>query len=155
MSLLCTLFLFSNLIHPFQALTFHYGTKLPIFRKVTIGIGPTTTGTIATGTKCNRLFLAKQSSESKAKDGDRKTGEKKGGLLSASRRRQLGVADNEEEYDLSVALDANTDPFITKLIAGSAILVILVLLIAAVVVPGLSDYGGEGVCVPILTGGRC
>jgi hypothetical protein len=154
MSLLCTLFLLWNLIHPFQALTIHHGTTFSICRKDNFGIGITTL-TIAKATKSSRLLLAKRSSESKAKDGDKKSVEKKGGLLSASRRRQLGVADDEEEYDLSVALDANTDPFITKLIAGSAILVILVLLLAAVVVPGLSDYGGEGVCVPILTGGRC
>jgi len=133
---------------------FHHGTTFSTFRKDSFGIG-LTTPTIATVTKSSRILLAKRSPESKAKDGDKKTVEKKGGLLSASRRRQLGVADDEEEYDLSVALDANTDPFITKLIAGSAILVILVLLLAAVVVPGLSDYGGEGVCVPILTGGRC
>jgi hypothetical protein len=154
MSLIRTLFLLWNFIHPFQALMFHHGTTFSTFRKDSFGIG-LTTPTIATVTKSSRILLAKRSSESKAKDGDKKTVEKKGGLLSASRRRQLGVADDEEEYDLSVALDANTDPFITKLIAGSAILVILVLLLAAVVVPGLSDYGGEGVCVPILTGGRC
>lgn len=114
-------------------------------------------GSTATATASSKL-LAKRSSESTAaKDGGKqqKKVEKKEGLLSASRRRQLGVADDEDEYDLSVALNANTDPLITKLIAGSAILAIFALLIAGVVIPSLSDYGGEGVCVPILTGGRC
>ncbi len=103
----------------------------------------------------NSKLPAKRSSES-AKEGEKQQKvEKKGGLLSASRRRQLGVAEDEDEYDLSVALNANTDLLITKLIAGSAILAIFALLIVGVVIPSLSDYGGEDVCVPILTGGRC
>ena len=74
--------------------------------------------------------------------------------MSDSRRRQLGVADDEDEYDLGVALNANTDPLITKIVAGSAIVVIIALLFAGVVIPSLSNYG-EGVCIPIQHGGRC
>jgi hypothetical protein len=66
----------------------------------------------------------------------------------------LGIADDEDEYDLGVALANNTDPFITKVIAGSFILVVIALLIAGIVVPALTDYG-EGVCQPLLSGGRC
>lgn len=57
-------------------------------------------------------------------------------------------------YDLGVALANNTDPFITKLIAGSFITVVIVLLVVGIVLPSLSDYG-EGVCNPIRTAGRC
>ena len=76
------------------------------------------------------------------------------GGLSNARRKQLGVEGDEDEYDLDVALDANTDPLITKIIAGSAILAIMILLIVGVVIPSVSDFG-EGVCVPIQNGGRC
>ena len=74
--------------------------------------------------------------------------------LSEERRKQLGVADDEDEYDLGVALTSNTDPLITKIIAGSLMLAILGLLVVGVIVPSLTDYG-EGVCNPILTQGRC
>ena len=74
--------------------------------------------------------------------------------ISNERRKQLGIADDEDEYDLYFALDNNTDPLITKIIAGSLILAILGLLVAGVVIPSLTDYG-EGVCNPITTGGRC
>lgn len=77
----------------------------------------------------------------------------KGGLSDA-RRKELGVSDDEDEYDLDVALNANTDPLITKIIAGSAILAILSLLVVGVVIPSLADFG-DGVCVPIQNGGRC
>ena len=76
------------------------------------------------------------------------------GLISSSRRKQLGISDDEDEYDLDVALDTNTDPLITKIIAGSLILAILGLLVVGVVVPSITDYG-EGVCSPIQNGGRC
>ena len=66
----------------------------------------------------------------------------------------MGIPDGENEYDLGVALDTNTDPFITKVIAGSLILVILALLVIGIVVPSITDYG-EGVCNPLLTAGRC
>lgn len=69
------------------------------------------------------------------------------------RRKQLGIVD-EDEYDLGVALEANTDPLISKIIAGSLIVVLVGLLVAGVVIPSLTDYG-EGVCNPILTQGRC
>lgn len=73
--------------------------------------------------------------------------------ISEKRKKQLGIVD-EREYDLGVALATNTDPLITKLIAGSFILVVIVLLIAGIVVPSLTDYG-EGVCNPIRSAGRC
>ena len=66
----------------------------------------------------------------------------------------MGIGDDEREYDLGVALETNTDPLITKIIAGSFIVVVFALLIAGIVVPSLTDYG-EGVCSPIQNGGRC
>lgn len=75
-------------------------------------------------------------------------------LISQQRRNQLGIGEDEDEYDLGVALEANTDPFITKVIAGSFIVIMVALLVAGVIVPSLTDYG-EGVCNPILTQGRC
>lgn len=74
--------------------------------------------------------------------------------LTKKRREELGVSDDEDEYDLYKALDANTDPLISKIVAGSLILVILSLLVVGVVIPSLTDYG-EGVCNPLLTQGRC
>ena len=74
--------------------------------------------------------------------------------MTAQRRKQLGIADDEDEYDLERALQNNTDPFITKLIAGSFILVVLGLLIVGVIMPSLTDYG-DGVCSPIQNAGRC
>ena len=74
--------------------------------------------------------------------------------IADKRRKQLGIADDEDEYDLDFALDNNTDPFITKVIAGSLILSITALLIYAIVIPATTDYG-EGVCNALLTGGRC
>lgn len=77
-----------------------------------------------------------------------------GKQISDKRRDQLGIPDDEDEYDLGAALNANTDPLITKIIAGSFILVVIALLVAGVILPSLTDYG-EGVCNPITTGGRC
>jgi hypothetical protein len=74
--------------------------------------------------------------------------------MTAARRKKLGIADDEDEYDLGVALENNTDPFISKVVAGSLILAILGLLVAGVIIPATTDYG-EGVCNTILTGGRC
>lgn len=74
--------------------------------------------------------------------------------ISNSRRNQLGIEDDEDEYDLDIALEVSTDPFITKVIAGSLILAITALLIAGIIIPATTDYG-EGVCNPLLTGGRC
>ena len=74
--------------------------------------------------------------------------------ISEKRRKQLGINPDEDEYDLSFALEQNTDPLITKLIAGSLILVLVGLLVVGVVLPSLTDYG-ENVCNPIRTGGRC
>ena len=74
--------------------------------------------------------------------------------ISKDRRKQLGIQDDEDEYDLEFALDNNTDPLISKIIAGSLILTMIALLTAGVIIPYTTDYG-EGVCNPILTGGRC
>ena len=49
------------------------------------------------------------------------------------RRKELGIADDEEEYDLDVALANNTDPLITKIIAGSFILAMIALLVTGLV----------------------
>ena len=73
--------------------------------------------------------------------------------ISNKRKKQLGIVD-EREYDLELALETNTDPLITKIIAGSFILVVIGLLVAGIVVPTLTDYG-DGVCNPVRTGGRC
>jgi len=74
--------------------------------------------------------------------------------ISKKRRDELGIGDDEDEYDLYKALDTNTDPLITKIIAGSLILAIIGLLVAGVIIPATTDYG-EGVCNPLLTSGRC
>ena len=77
-----------------------------------------------------------------------------GKKMTKARRKKLGVNDDEEEYDLEMALDNSTDPLITKIIAGSLILSIMALLIVGLVIPATTDFG-EGVCNPLLTGGRC
>jgi hypothetical protein len=74
--------------------------------------------------------------------------------ITGKRRKELGINDNEDEYDLEMALDNNTDPIITKIIAGSLIVSIISLLIYGIVIPATTDYG-EGVCNALLTGGRC
>lgn len=74
--------------------------------------------------------------------------------ISDKRRKQLGIGEGEDEYDLGVALNTNTDPLISKIIAGSFILVMISLLVVGVIIPYTTDYG-EGVCNPILTQGRC
>ncbi len=48
--------------------------------------------------------------------------------ISQKRRKQLGINDDEDEYDLYFALD--------------------------IVIPSLTDYG-DGVCSPIQNAGRC
>ena len=70
------------------------------------------------------------------------------------RKKKLGLGDSDDEYDLGMALEANTDPLISKIIAGSFILVMISLLVAGVIVPYTTDYG-DGVCNPLLTAGRC
>jgi hypothetical protein len=74
--------------------------------------------------------------------------------ISDKRRKQLGIGEGEDEYDLGMALNNNTDPFISKLIAGSFILVMISLLVLGVIIPYTTDFG-EGVCNPLLTAGRC
>ena len=68
-----------------------------------------------------------------------------GEKISQERRKQLGINADEDEYDLYYALDQNTDPIITKVIAGSFILVMIALLVYGVVIPSLTVYD-EGVC---------
>eukprot|EP01083_Nonionella_stella_P243593 848648_1 len=77
-----------------------------------------------------------------------------GSGISNKRREQLGIPDGEREYDLDVALETNTDPLITKIIAGSFILVVIALLVVGVIIPSTADFG-EGICSPIQNGGRC
>ena len=74
--------------------------------------------------------------------------------ISKERRQQLGIGDDEDEYDLGVALAQNTDDFISKVVAGSLIVTILCLLVAGIVIPATTDYG-DGICNALLTGGRC
>ncbi len=72
--------------------------------------------------------------------------------FSQKRREQMGI-DDDDEYDVSVAISANTDSTITKIVAGSLIVVVIALLVVAVIIPSFQDYGGQ--CNPILTQGRC
>jgi hypothetical protein len=53
--------------------------------------------------------------------------------IDQKRRKQLGISDDEDEYDLDRALSANTDAGITKIIAGSFILVMIALLVVGLV----------------------
>ena len=71
-----------------------------------------------------------------------------------TQQNELGLPEDADEYDLDVALNNNTDAGITKIIAGSFILVMLALLVVGLVIPSITDYG-EGVCSPIQNGGRC
>jgi hypothetical protein len=75
-------------------------------------------------------------------------------IITDKRRKQLGIPDGDDEYDLGMALRNNTDDTISKIIAGSLIVAILALLVAGIVIPATTDFG-EGVCQPLLTGGRC
>jgi hypothetical protein len=74
--------------------------------------------------------------------------------ISRERRDQLGINDDQDEYDLDVALEQNTDPLITKIIAGSLIVAILAGLVFGVVIPATTNYG-DGLCNPLLSAGRC
>ncbi|GMH68823.1 hypothetical protein TrRE_jg711 [Triparma retinervis] len=51
--------------------------------------------------------------------------------------------DDDFEYDLDQALNNNTDPFITKVIAGSLIVVILGLLVVGVIIPLTAPIDGN------------
>ena len=75
-------------------------------------------------------------------------------LFYITQQNELGLPEDADEYDLDVALNNNTDAGITKIIAGSFILVMLALLVVGLVIPSITDYG-EGVCSPIQNGGRC
>mmetsp|Transcript_17652 Transcript_17652/g.17086 ORF Transcript_17652/g.17086 Transcript_17652/m.17086 type:complete len:156 (-) Transcript_17652:11-478(-) len=97
----------------------------------------TTVTTTTTNNGISKMFMAKNDK-----------------FFTNERREKLGLDDQDDEYDLDVALNQNTDPLITKLIAGSLILVVMALLVAGIVVPSITDYG-EGVCSPIQNGGRC
>jgi hypothetical protein len=98
-----------------------------------------------TTASCSITTLCAQKGKGKVKDFNR---------ISQKRRNELGIPDDASEYDLDEALNQNTDPLITKIIAGSLIVVVIGLLVAGIVVPSLTDYG-EGVCSPIQNGGRC
>ena len=50
-------------------------------------------------------------------------------MIDQRRREQLRLADDDDEYDLGVALNTNTDAGITKIIAGSFILIMIALLV--------------------------
>ena len=78
----------------------------------------------------------------------------KKGRISDKRRKQLGIADNEDEYDLGLALQANTDDTISKIVAGSFIIAMIALLVAGIVIPATTDYG-DGVYNALARGGRC
>jgi hypothetical protein len=53
--------------------------------------------------------------------------------INKKRRKELGLPDDADEYDLDVALNNNTDAGITKIIAGSFILVMIALLVVGLV----------------------
>ncbi|KAL3776809.1 hypothetical protein ACHAW5_006228 [Stephanodiscus triporus] len=53
--------------------------------------------------------------------------------INQKRRRELGLPDDADEYDLDVALNNNTDAGITKIVAGSFILVMIALLVVGLV----------------------
>jgi hypothetical protein len=76
------------------------------------------------------------------------------GRFTNEQRRKLGMDEDDDEYDLDMALENNTDPLITKIVAGSFIVSILALLLVGFIIPYTTDYG-EGVCNALLTGGRC
>ena len=121
-------------------------TKLYHHLESNVAIKEQTTKKVILGRNCihfgSKLFAKKKKLETK----DSK--------ISDKRRRQLGIGDNEDEYDLSMALDVNTDSSISKIVAGSLILTILVLLVYGLLIPLTTDYG-DGVCNPLLTQGRC
>jgi len=75
-------------------------------------------------------------------------------MIDRKRREELGLPDDADEYDLGVALATNTDDGISKIVAGSFIAVMLILLVVGLVIPSITDYG-DGVCSPIQNGGRC
>ena len=54
-------------------------------------------------------------------------------MINQKRRKELGLGDEDREYDLDVALSNNTDAGITKIIAGSFILVMIALLVVGLV----------------------
>lgn len=54
-------------------------------------------------------------------------------MIDQKRRKQLGIPDDEDEYDLYKALDVNTDKGITKIVAGSFIVVVIALLVFGLV----------------------
>lgn len=73
--------------------------------------------------------------------------------ISPKRREELGLTDEDDEYDLGVALANNTDDTISKIIAGSLILAIASLLVVGLVIPNTTDFGQA--CVPSKHAGRC
>lgn len=103
--------------------------------KMNRGVTFTTTGTSSTTTTA--LFVNRGNKQ-----------------ISNERRKQLGLPDDADEYDLDKALENNTDPLITKIIAGSFIITIIALLVVGVIIPYTTIYD-DGICNPIANGGRC
>ena len=121
---------------------------------LTLLLSVSVTSTTAFSSAPPMIFRTSCFSQQYAKMNDRKLGDNNKIMISNKRRQQLGIPDGEDEYDLDKALEMNTDPLISKIISGSLIVAILVLLVVGVIVPSLTDYG-EGVCSPIQSGGRC
>lgn len=101
----------------------------------------------------SQLFIFSNNKKKQAPASDEEIFGKKG-RISDKRRKQLGIADNEDEYDLGLALQANTDDTISKIVAGSFIIAMIALLVAGIVIPATTDYG-DGVCNALARGGRC
>ena len=77
------------------------------------------------------------------------------GSYTAKNAKRLGARDGEE-YDLSVAMDANTDDTITKIIAGAAIVSIISGLFFGVLQPLLAPptiVGDDGTVYTKVNGG--
>ena len=104
-------------------------------------------------TPCAALYIFGNNNKNK-KANDLDSYEPGRNKISDKRRQQLGIMDNEDEYDLGMALRNNTDDTISKIIAGSLIVTMIALLVAGIVIPATTDYG-DGVCNPMLTAGRC
>ena len=76
--------------------------------------------------------------------------------ISKKRREELGLAEEDVEYDLDAALATNTDPLITKIIVGSFTLVMVALIVFGFFLPYLDSTQTDlGYCVPMQNNGKC
>jgi hypothetical protein len=76
--------------------------------------------------------------------------------IKKDRRDQLGLGAEDDEYDLQMALDNNTDRTIVKIVAAAAFVSIVGGLVVGVLLPLLDgSQASEGFCVPAQNGGRC